>query len=546
MLQEGGDILPAIKDGDFCFSAGRGEKIRVQHFFGCVRRVLVLMLAFIYIGFAHAQALNAPLLPNTVSCTLTKSDVCVDATPCKTISSGGNSFQVCLAGVALPNTSSANTTESCWEYQSTYTCLQKADDCLNIRSTPGCVEEPGSPVCANDSSGKPMMDPRFGCTAKTHTFKCAPASGNGGSISDPGCTNSVTMNGLTWSTSSPSAQGDFVTAVLARELQSQVGTGIERGLSLFPGQTNKCVIKIGGLKNCCSGGGSDQSSGSNASVASSAGVTAAGAALIYGAQYAAYQGSAFVYDSLMNSGATQMAYEWASTTGLWAADQGMTQVGTVGAFSGGIGAMGFGTTAGSAAGLAGTVGGEAITGATMAYTADGGWVLASTLGPNQAVLYFNPYALAAAVAIMVVSQLVMTYLSCDQESQQTVNLKSKNICHYIGSYCSSMMNLGFTTVCLETSQSYCCYNGLLAKGIEEGAHAQLGGSWGTPESPVCGVYDAATPSAGNMGLSVNLLMQLDFNTIDLSEFAAQVGSNVQTLGNDSLSVMQSNAASKIK
>lgn len=508
-----------------------------------IYRALVSALGFAYTAFAYGQAVNAPLLPNTVNCT-PQGTICADATPCKTF---GEGMTLCLAGVTAP-LGGAVSTESCWEYKTTYTCLQKVDDCLNIRSTPGCVEQPGSPVCANDSSGNPMMDPRFGCTAKTHTFKCTPTSGNGGGVSDPGCTNSVTMNGLTWSTSSPSAQGDFVLAAVARELQNQVGTGIERGLSLFPGQTNKCVIKIGGLKNCCSGGGSDQSGGSNASVASSAGVTAAGAALSYGAQYAAYQGSTFVYDSLMNSGATQMAYEWAATTGLWGAQEGMTTVGSIGAFGGGIGAMGFGTTSAAAAGMTGTLGGSAVTGATMAYTSEGGWVLASSLAESggSAILYFNPYALAAAVAIMVVSQLVMTYLSCDQESQQTVNLKSKNICHYIGSYCSSKMNLGFTTVCLETSQSYCCYNGLLAREIEEGAHAQLGGTWGTPESPVCGVYDAATPSAGNMGLSVNLLMQLDFNSIDLSEFAAQVSNNVQTLGTDSMSTMQTNAATKYK
>ena len=329
----------------------------------------VISIALLFFYPVHVLAASSdPILPNTVACTLVSNNVCVDATPCKVVSG----YNVCLAGVALPDASrSINTSQTCWEYKSEYSCLQKTDDCLNIRSTPGCVEQPGSPVCANDASGQPMMDSRFGCTAKTHTFKCTPTTSNGGGGSaDPGCSSTVTLNGLSWNSSNPSAQGDFVLAAVAREFQNQVGTSMERGLSIFKGQVNKCVIKIGGLKNCCSGGSSDQGSGTNASIASSAGVTAAGAALSYGAQYAAYQGSTFVYDALMNSGASAMALEWGSTAGLWAVEGGMTEVGTVGAFGGGIGAMGFGTTAGAAEGLLGTVGGSAIGSSTMALTSN--------------------------------------------------------------------------------------------------------------------------------------------------------------------------------
>lgn len=518
------------------------------------KRGLVWVLAFAFTGFAHAQAVNQPLLPNTVSCTLVQNQVCVDSTPCKTVASGGNQYQVCLVGVPLPNSSSTNTTESCWEYQSTYTCLQKTDDCLNLRSTTGCVEQAGSPTCSNDANGNPMVDPRFGCTAKTHTFKCSNTKGSGGSgTANTNCTTTASVAGLTWSTSSPSSQGDFVLAVMSREIQNQTGSEIRRGMSLFKGEVDKCVIKIGGLKNCCDGDSGNQGSGSNFDIAQTAGVTVGGAALSYGAQYASYQGSAFVYDTLVNNGAQAMASSWASTVGLQTVGQTVgtdgvvTNFGSAAAFGGGVGVMGFGTTAASAAGMAGTIGGSAVTSSTMALTSNGTWVAASTLAESggSAVLYFNPYALALAVAIMVVTQVVMSYLSCDQDSQKTVNLKSKGICHYIGSYCSSKMNLGFTTVCLETSQSYCCYNGLLAKDIEEGAHAQLGGTWGSPENPVCGVFDPATPDAGNMGLSPNLLVNLDLNAIDLTDFAAQVSANTGTLGGGDMQLMQGSAATKL-
>lgn len=503
------------------------------------KRAGALVLSALYINVAVAQS-SDPILPNTVNCTLTQSQVCVDSTPCKTV----GPYNVCLQGAALPNKSnSINTDQTCWEYQSTYTCLQRTNDCLSLQSTPGCTEQAGSPVCGTDASGNPMVDPKYGCTNLTHTYQCSSQSGGGGSgTSNPGCTTSVTIGGLNWSATNPSAASDFLLATVYREIQNQAGSAIQSGLSLFKGEVDKCVIKIGGLKNCCQGGGNDASSGSNFNIASTVGFSVGGAALSYGGQYASYEGSKWVYDALVNNGGQEMASKWALNSGLQFEDSG-----AVAGFSGGVGAMGFGSTAAAAEGLTGTIGGSAVTSSTMMLTSEGGWVAAGAeLGPGVSpVLYFNPYALAAAVAIQVTMQLVMTYLSCDQASQNTVNLVSKNICHYVGSYCSSSLNLGFTKICLETSQSYCCYNGLLAKDIEIGAHQQLGGTWGSPQSPVCGVYDPNTPSVGSDGLSVGLLTSLNFSAIDMSEFVSQISANVQTLNSNDMATMQNNATKKL-
>jgi conjugal transfer mating pair stabilization protein TraN len=186
----------------------------------------------------------------------------------------------------------------------------------------------------------------------------------------------------------------------------------------------------------------------------------------------------------------------------------------------GFGAFGFGTTAASAEGMAGTLGGSSVTSSTLAITSDGSIAAVGEAGFSEAAVYFNPYALAAAVAI----QLIMDAMSCTQDELDLANAKSKNFCHYVGSYCSKEIKvLGKVVGCLETSQTYCCYNGLLGKAIEEGAHQQLGISWGSPKSPACG------------GLSVAQLQALDFTTPAMAAFMAPFQEEIMAGFNSSVS-----------
>lgn len=105
------------------------------------------------------------------------------------------------------------------------------------------------------------------------------------------------------------------------------------------------------------------------------------------------------------------------------------------------------------------------------------------------------------MAFAVGIQVVMEIVSCDQEEKDLANAKSQNLCIRIGSYCSKKVKvLGATVACLETSDSYCCFNGLLPKAVNEGARAQLGLGWGSPQNPTCG------------GLTLNQLSAINFDT----------------------------------
>ena len=548
-----------------------------------IKKALTVVLIVFYFNYsicvvAQSRALDAPLLPNTLQCVpVLKS--CIDVTPCKTV----NGNTACLAGVALPDANAFNISETCWEYQTDYSCLARSSDCLTLQSSANCTENKNSPQCALDGSGNPMMNAVYGCTTNTHTYTCiqTPAS----STTTQKCDPSFNLNGLSWTAAGGNGTADFVNAVMGREIQGQIGKGLAEGIDLFAGEADKCQIKLG-FKNCCQSG-QGSGGGTNNQIASQMGVYAAGASLKIGAQYAVNQGSTYVFDSLMNAGLQNTALGWAKDAGSFT--------------SGGVGAMGIGTTASAAEGAAGTVGGSLVTSSTVGISSSGevlavgaanaaatsaataataataasatataaaeaaavvaeiagteaaiaaseiaaaaaveaaaaataataaaatAATAASTLAA-QAVLFINPITIGIAIAVMV----VMAYLQCDVNDTHTANLVSNNLCHYVGSYCSQKVPLIGT--CLTTKQSYCCYNGLLAKEIQEGAHGQLGLSWGSPESPSCG------------GLSIDQITALDFGSIDLSQFASQIQSSSNGLSASDMSTMQGNIATKL-
>lgn len=457
------------------------------------KRIIAIFAITCFLGHSVTTlaqtAMNGSLLPNTTMCELSTKN-CVDTTPCKTMN--GDTF--CLAGVGLPDENAIPLTDSCWEYRSDYTCYDRQNDCLSLQSDFNCTELKDSPVCNTDESGNVMTNPKLGCMDLTHTFSCVTKQST--KISTERCNESFSDNGLSWSQKSPSAQNQFILAVIGRQIQNEISQTLQAGgLQLFAGDNNKCTIKIGGLKNCCSGDGGG--GGSNQDIATSIGLNVAYASLKYGATYAVQVGSPYIYDSLSSTGATKMAEIFGSATSTVASEGG-----SISLLSGGFGLYGFGTTATAAEGILGSIGGSAITGATV------------PIGP----LYFNPYALAFAVAV----QVVMTYMQCSQEDAQTMASVSRNLCHYAGSYCSNSV-LG---ICFETKQSYCCYNGILGLEIQEGAHNQLGLDWGRPQSPNCG------------GLSVDQVSAINFSMIDFSQFESQVRSNMKNFDGTAQSYMK--------
>jgi conjugal transfer mating pair stabilization protein TraN len=93
--------------------------------------------------------------------------------------------------------------------------------------------------------------------------------------------------------------------------------------------------------------------------------------------------------------------------------------------------------------------------------------------------------------------------------------RGQNLCHEIGTYCSSKIKIGPIKICIEKTKSYCCYNSRLARIINEQGRAQIGKGWGSAESPNCS------------GFTQNEFAAIDFSKIDLSEFMSEVMANIK-------------------
>lgn len=532
-----------------------------------------LIIAFIVI-FCHT-IVYSQIKPNTVYC-IKGSDAhqvsyCGDLTPCKTKTGPNGSHTVCLAGTPNPPAGALISSSSCWSMVTEYTCLQYNSACAPYTDNKDCTEQ-GTRECTRGADSQLMLanNPKLGeCTSYTRSFSCLDKSkpSTSSTTYQTSCDTNSTMNGLDWSTNSPSASQDFVLAATSQEFARELAVyGAKNGAiigGLFPGISQDCRGGWLGLKTCCdaSGGGAVTNRTVASKMTGEVGSAAATYAWQEGSTYAIKAGSQYVYDTVYSSvsqfmtdgmeamlsngaltgsfsnaaavnavqaglassaseAATSAAADAAAAAGVAAANATAAQAASIAAgtaeaaaaaaaaatqaataaaasvaagaaaqtaattaastaaagVAGGVGAFGFGTTASSAAGMFATTG--------------------SSVELMQG-LYFNPYALAIAIVIMI----IMEAMSCSPEEKQLANAKTENLCHYIGSYCSGKSIFG----CYETKQSYCCYNGLLGKAVEEGAHAQLGLSWGSPESPACG------------GLSPDQITSLDFSTPAMQE-----------------------------
>lgn len=111
-------------------------------------------------------------------------------------------------------------------------------------------------------------------------------------------------------------------------------------------------------------------------------------------------------------------------------------------------------------------------------------------------------------AAIIAYQLIM---SCPQDATITAMKKDTGLCVEVGSFCSRRLPI-FRT-CIQRKKSYCCFNSILAKIINQEGKRQRGRGNGSPQSPDCS------------GLTAD-----DFNYIDLSladpsiwnEFIAQI------------------------
>ena len=122
---------------------------------------------------------------------------------------------------------------------------------------------------------------------------------------------------------------------------------------------------------------------------------------------------------------------------------------------------------------------------------------------------FDPYSFAIQIGIMIVQEM----LSCEQQEQILAMRRGQNLCHEVGTYCSK--KLPIVKICIEKTKSYCCYNSRLARIINEQGRAQIGKGWGSAESPNCA------------GLTQEEFAMIDFSRIDLSEFTSEIMANIK-------------------
>lgn len=129
-------------------------------------------------------------------------------------------------------------------------------------------------------------------------------------------------------------------------------------------------------------------------------------------------------------------------------------------------------------------------------------------GMKSAIVFgFDPTLFALAVAHMVVRQM----LACDKDEVLVAVKRDHRLCHYVGEYCSRKINLLFAKICVEHTETYCCFNSKISRVINEAARTQLPGlGWGTPESPSC------------QGLSIAQFQEMDLSVVDFSEFYADI------------------------
>lgn len=393
---------------------------------------------------------------------------CVDSTPCKNISG----VNVCLSGVALP-AGALSVPDTCWDYEDTYNCVspQQIDDCQPLRDR-GCGQTGSNCVSTNASTGT--------CTNYQQTYQCQTSPAQTQTVEDCGA-KEFCMDGKCFDTGHAPDQDIFKVAT-AMEAAREAGLYMDpNSLEMFKGYGSHCAKGYFGLKNCC------KTSGNGAGM-SNAGVVGqmAQQGASNGAGYVSAAASPYVYDTMFSS---DNSWLMGKAIDAWSSNAWSPSFNPSLSFYG----MTWTTAATVPEAMIGTNVGIGAAGETMGGT-----------------LYFNPTTFYIAVAIMVVQEL----MACEPQDQVLGTKRGQNLCHFAGSYCSNKMPVLGT--CLETTESYCCFNSRLARIINEQGRPQIGKSWGSGESPNCS------------GFTPDQFQGLDFSKMDLSEFYAEIMSNMKT------------------
>jgi type-F conjugative transfer system mating-pair stabilization protein TraN len=101
--------------------------------------------------------------------------------------------------------------------------------------------------------------------------------------------------------------------------------------------------------------------------------------------------------------------------------------------------------------------------------------------------------------------------SCDAEEKELRELRDKNRCVMVGTYCAEKIG----GQCIRKRTTFCCYGSKLAKIIQEQGKGQLGLVFGAPEYPQC------------QGLTPEQLSRMDFSKVNFSDLFQDIAASTK-------------------
>ena len=397
--------------------------------------------------------MTCPLIGWAGSCSLIPdSKSCVDTTPCKTDTQGN---QVCLAGSDLPAGAIA-IPQTCWQYSYAYACSGQSglNSCTPYETDKGCSLVSSTCLDKVPETGQ--------CSTWQYTYQCLvePEQTEPRVVCSGGLFNPEDFAAPT------NRNSNFAKAAILQEIMREAQVYTQNGI--FSGVSESCTKGYFGIKNCCtpSPGGKSNSAMMNMAFGAAANVVK------YAGGQAISVASEYMYDMLYDNGFV--------TQGMMSDLLTNDRFGTNFA-SNPLSASAWGFTLGF---------GAPPTGAADFIMAGGGqW--------DAAYISYNPYSLAAQVAIMYIQSLA----SCDQSEQLLALHRGQSLSVFVGEQCVKKV-LGS---CIEWRNNYCSFNSVLAKIINTDGKKQLGQNL-----------------SNCSGISTDDLARIDFTRVDFSEFTSAV------------------------
>lgn len=416
----------------------------------------------------------------------------------------------------------------CAQKQYSYDCWQPDAEW----DTTKCDVLNANPACTPTDNVTPIQSIAGRVVFQDLEYSCVMTPESTSSVS--GCNTHICLGPSCFDVTSNTDTADLAAAAVGLETIREAGVyanGTDpESLHIFAGLQGNCSYPVGPMRglgsNCCnSSAGAVQS---NRSILPSLGTQAIGNAVSATGAYGLHQASNYMYDFMFTTGNDWMVERAmnAWSAGTWNPSSGFSMSGlSMYGFSMNIASAGSTAAAGVATDAATGAAVQAAGGTAGGAAAGGVSSLISSVLPNGASqvlssistaynaatvqvgsvavegftlnFSFNPYMLAAMVAVQVITEL----MSCGQDEQFLSMRKGADLCFQTGGGCSSRLPRPFRT-CIRWTETWCCMNSKLAKLIGQQGGLQLSGAYR------CGGF---TPAE---------LRQIDFARIDFSSFTA--------------------------